>query len=59
MIIGVPKESHEGERRVSLDPATAKRLIDQGLECRVESNAGLSAGFDNAAYEDVGARICQ
>ena len=57
MRVGVPKESAENERRVSLSPDVAKKLIKKGLEVTLESGAGLSAGFLNEDYEKVGAKI--
>ncbi len=57
MIVGVPKEIAEGEQRVALVPDAIKALKEAGLESVVESGAGLAAGFDDAAYEAVGARI--
>ena len=57
MIIGVPREIEPGERRVALVPDAIKALADVGLEVRVEAGAGTEAGFDDAAYEAVGATV--
>ncbi|MBW2269476.1 MAG: Re/Si-specific NAD(P)(+) transhydrogenase subunit alpha [Deltaproteobacteria bacterium] len=57
MIIGVPKETLAGERRVALVPDAAKQLVGEGVEVRVESQAGVAAGFPDAEYEAVGASI--
>ena len=57
MIVGIPKESYPGERRVSMVPAVIPSLIKAGLEVLVERGAGESAGFPDAAYVDKGARI--
>ena len=57
MIVGIPKESFPGERRVSMVPAVIPSLIKAGLEVLVERGAGESAGFPDAAYVDKGARI--
>ncbi len=40
MIVGVPKESYPGERRVALVPAVIPTLAKAGLEVVVESGAG-------------------
>ncbi len=57
MIAGVPAETAAGERRVALSPDAAKTLVQAGVEVAVQSGAGASAGFDDAAYEQAGARI--
>ena len=57
MIIAVPKESQEGERRVALVPDAVRTLAAEDLEVRVEAGAGESAGFLDAAYEEAGAGI--
>lgn len=57
MIVGVPKESLIGERRVALAPANVQALVKAGLDVLVESGAGEQAGFLDQAYIDKGARI--
>ena len=57
MKIGVPTEIKSQENRVALTPAGAERLVQAGHPVRVQSNAGVGSGFDNAAYEAVGAEI--
>jgi NAD(P) transhydrogenase subunit alpha len=57
MIVGVPKETFPGERRVALVPVAIPPLTKAGLEVVVESGAGVSAGYPDAAYTDKGARI--
>jgi alanine dehydrogenase len=57
MIIGVPKEIKTNENRVALVPGGAEALIHAGHTVLVERGAGLGSGFDDAAYEAVGARI--
>lgn len=46
--IGVPKESHPGERRVALVPASVATLCKQGVRVVVESGAGAAATFTDA-----------
>ena len=55
--IGVPAETKDGERRVVLDPSAVAMAVSAGFEVRVQSNAGVGAGFSNEAYEKVGAEI--
>jgi len=57
MLIVVPKESAEGERRVGLVPEVAGRLIKAGHTIRIERNAGTRASFPDDAYTAVGATV--
>lgn len=57
MQLVVPKESRAGEKRVAAAPATISKLIKLGFEVVIESDAGLSALFTNANYEESGAKI--
>jgi len=57
MRIGVPAETHAGERRVALVPESAGRLVKAGCEVAVQRGAGVAAGFPDAAYEAAGTVI--
>lgn len=57
MIVGVPKETQAGERRVALIPAILPSLTGKGFEVLVETGAGAAAGFPDEAYSAKGARI--
>ena len=57
MKIGVIKEIEFGERRVALIPEVVSRLVKNGLEVLIESHAGESSFFADAAYEEVGDKI--
>lgn len=57
MIVGVPKETHEDERRVALIPDVIPGLVKLGLEVIVETGAGIPSGFGDKAYTDKGAEI--
>jgi H+-translocating NAD(P) transhydrogenase subunit alpha len=57
VIIGVPKESYPGERRVALVPLIVPNLLKAGLEVVVEKNAGVEAGYPDALYLDKAAKI--
>jgi NAD(P) transhydrogenase subunit alpha len=57
MVIGVPKESFPGERRVALVPAAIPNLTKAGFEVVIEADAGLSAGYPDADYVSKGAKI--
>src|SRR5437899_8001119 len=56
-IVSVPKETVPGEQRVALVPELVPRLTKAGLDVVVESAAGESAGFLDAAYAAKGARL--
>ena len=56
MVVFVPRESADGERRVAATPDTVKKLKDAGLDVSVEKDAGRSSGYLDAAYEEAGAR---
>jgi proton-translocating NAD(P)+ transhydrogenase subunit alpha len=57
MIIGIPKESFPGERRVAMVPSVVPALTKAGFEVAVEAGAGVSAGYLDKDYTDKGARI--
>ncbi len=57
MHIGVPLETHLGEKRVAATPETVKKLISQGHQVTVETGAGLAACIPDSAYQAVGASL--
>jgi len=57
MIVGVPKETVAGERRVALVPDLVPKLKQAGLEVLVEAGAGSAAGFPDQLFVDKGARL--
>jgi NAD(P) transhydrogenase subunit alpha len=57
VIVGVPKESYPGERRVALVPVVIPNLTKAGLDVVVESGAGEQAGYPDALYAEKGATI--
>jgi NAD(P) transhydrogenase subunit alpha len=57
MLIGVPRETTEGETRVAVTPETAKKLKAAGHELRIERDAGVRASATDEAYRAVGAEI--
>jgi NAD(P) transhydrogenase subunit alpha len=59
MKVGIPKEIRPGERRVAATPETANRLSKLGFEVLVQTEAGIAASFDDAAYRAVGATIVE
>jgi proton-translocating NAD(P)+ transhydrogenase subunit alpha len=57
VIIGVPKESYPGERRVALVPMVVPNLVKAGFEVVIEKGAGAEAGYPDALYVEKGAKI--
>jgi NAD(P) transhydrogenase subunit alpha len=57
MIVGVPRESFPGERRVAMVPAVVPSLAKAGLEVVIEAGAGKEAGYLDADYAAKGAKI--
>ena len=57
MIVGVPKESYPGERRVAIVPVAVPNLVKAGLDVIVEAGAGEQAGYPDAIYLEKGAKI--
>lgn len=57
MKIGVIKETHKGDKRVSISPKIAKQLIDNGFEVLVVSDAGEGSKYKNSDYKDIGASV--
>jgi len=57
MIVGVPRESFPGERRVALVPAVIPNLAKAGLEFVVEAGAGAEAGYPDKLYSEKSAKI--
>ncbi|WP_428261996.1 Re/Si-specific NAD(P)(+) transhydrogenase subunit alpha [Haliangium sp.] len=57
MIVGVPKETLPGERRVALIPAVIASLGRADIKVHVEAGAGVEAGYPDQEYEKAGAVI--
>jgi len=57
MIVGIPKESFPGERRVAMVPANMGPLLRAGLGICVERGAGEAAGIPDAAFAEKGATL--
>ncbi len=57
MLVAVPTEVAEGEKRVAAVPETVGRLAAAGLSVCVQAGAGERAAFYDPAYADKGASI--
>jgi len=59
MIVGVPKETYPGERRVAMVPSVVPSLLKAGCEVLIERGAGIAAGYEDAAYAAKGAKFAE
>ncbi|WP_424987408.1 alanine dehydrogenase [Microbulbifer sp. S227A] len=57
MKLGCPKEIKPQEFRVGITPNAAQEAVAHGHDVVIETQAGLGAGFDDAAYIAAGATI--
>lgn len=55
--IGIPREIKSGEARVGLTPREVRLLVNEGHDVRVQAAAGALAGYDDGAYQAVGATL--
>jgi NAD(P) transhydrogenase subunit alpha len=56
-VIGVPRETAAGEKRVATVPDVVEKLIKLGFGVMVQSGAGDAANFSDDAYRAAGADI--
>jgi len=56
-VIGVPRETAAGEKRVATVPDVVEKLVKLGFKVAVQSGAGEAANFDDASYRATGAEI--
>ncbi len=57
LVIGIPKETYPGERRVATSPEAVAKLVGLGFTVAVESGAGDGASFYDESFSAAGARI--
>ena len=57
MLIGIARETFPDEKRVALVPAAVPMLVERGHAVRIETGAGLAAGYPDAAYREQKAEI--
>jgi NAD(P) transhydrogenase len=58
VIVGVPKETYKGEKRVALTPENVAAMKKKGFKAiRVERGAGLGAKFSDEDYVKSGASL--
>ena len=57
LFIGLPKETHFEEKRISLSPDAVSALVAHGHRIVVETGAGDGANYSDKEYSDAGAKI--
>lgn len=57
MKIVAVKETHVGELRTSLIPATVEKLVKLGAEVEIETGLGLTCRYEDTDYKKAGAKI--
>jgi NAD(P) transhydrogenase subunit alpha len=56
-VIGVPRETYAGEKRVATVPEVVEKLVKLGFQVSVQSGAGDAANFADDTYRAAGAQI--
>jgi len=56
-LIGVPRETAAGEKRVAAVPEVVEKLVKLGFKVAVETGAGEAANFGDDVYRAAGAEI--
>jgi NAD(P) transhydrogenase subunit alpha len=56
-LIGVPRESAPGEKRVATVPEVVERLVKLGFRVAVQAGAGEAANFSDESYRAAGAQV--
>ncbi|OQY66597.1 MAG: hypothetical protein B6D47_11590, partial [Rhodocyclaceae bacterium UTPRO2] len=57
LVIGVPKETAAGEKRVASVPEVVEKLIKLGFAVAVQSGAGDAANCSDDSYRAAGAEV--
>src|SRR6476659_3718041 len=55
--IGIPRETHPGEKRVAATPQTIIKLKKLGFDVNVEAGAGEGINASDAEYSEAGAHV--
>jgi NAD(P) transhydrogenase subunit alpha len=57
MILGIPKETREGENRVAISTEVTKQMVKAGHQLRIAAGAGYKAGQLDESLKAAGAEI--
>lgn len=59
LVIGIPKENTDNEKRIALTPETVTLLVEAGYRIILETNAGLGINYSDQYYAESGAEIVE
>lgn len=59
LVIGIPKENIENEKRIALTPEAVTVLVEAGYRVILESDAGLGINYSDRYYAESGAEIAE
>jgi alanine dehydrogenase len=59
LVLGIPKENHQYEKRVSLTPEAVEVLVNNGHDVLIETNAGEGVNYSDKDYSEHGAFIVE
>jgi len=59
MVVGIPKENQDTEKRLALTPETVTLLVSAGYRVLLEAGAGLTINYSDRYYAESGAEIMQ
>ncbi|CAM1366821.1 Alanine dehydrogenase [Tenacibaculum litopenaei] len=57
LFIGLPKETHFEEKRISLTPDAVSALVAHGHRIVIEAGAGEGANYSDREYSEAGAKV--
>jgi len=57
VLVGIIKETLDGERRIAAVPETISKMVKSGMEVLVEAGAGNDSFVSDAEFEAAGAKI--
>ncbi len=57
LIIGVPKENLEIEKRLAFTPEAVDMIVDAGHRVIIETDAGIGINYSDALYAESGAEV--
>ena len=59
VVLGIPRERAQDERRVAISPPGVQILIENGIKVNIERSAGNFCNFTDVDYAEAGATIVE
>ncbi|TLU83526.1 MAG: alanine dehydrogenase [Chlorobium sp.] len=59
IVLGIPRERAQDERRVAISPPGVQILVEHGIKVIIEDSAGKFCNFSNIDYSEAGAKIAE